>query len=208
MFTMFLVCAIAGSTLLVIMFLLTLLGLDGDQAGDFEGGSTDFSGEGDLSGDGSTQQPIDMLDDIAEPHADSTIFFHVLSFRSLVAAVAFFGLGGLLAQSIGAGTYLSFVAGLIGGTFAMFVVAWMMHLLYSLRHDGSFRIASVIGAPATVYLNIPGARSGVGKVTVAAAGGSVELEAMTDEDAIATGSRVVIDEIINENTVAVKRQTD
>ena len=204
MFTLYLVCAAAGSTLLVIMFLLTLTGLDGD----VDAGGVDVDGDfgGDVPADG-TEQAVDMLDDIAEPHADSTVFFHVLSLRSVVAAIAFFGLGGMLAQSLGAGAYLTFTSGIAGGTVAMFIVAWLMHLLYSLRHDGSFRIGSVVAAPATVYLTIPGGRAGVGKVTVAVPNGSVELDAMTDEEEIQTGSRVIVSEIINENTVAVKRQT-
>ena len=196
MFTVYLVCAVAGSTLLVIMFILTLTGMDG--GGD--GSHTDFSG-----GD-EPAEALDMLDDFTEPHGDSTLFFHVLSIRSVIAAVAFFGLGGLLAETAGASPYVGYLSAMTGGLVAMFAVAWMMHLLYALRHDGSFRIGAVLGSPATVYLAIPGARSGVGKVTVAAQNRSVELDAMTDEESIATGSRVVVVEIVNENTVAVTRQ--
>lgn len=204
MFTIYLVCAVAGSTLLVIMFLMTLTGLGGDM----DGVEVDAGLDGDIDmSDVDTHQPMDMLDDLNEPHADSTLFFHVLSVRGVIAAIAFFGLGGLLGQSVDAGPYVSFISGLVGGTVAMFIVAWLMQLLYALRHDGTFRIGMVIGAPASVYLTIPGARGGAGKVTVAVNNGSVELEAMTDEDSIPTGSRVEIIEILNDNTVAVKRQT-
>ncbi|MBI1318799.1 MAG: hypothetical protein GC168_07595 [Candidatus Hydrogenedens sp.] len=204
MFTVFLVCAAGGSTLLIIMFALTFMGLDGGHGmGDLDGAGhdlhTDFSGEADARTD------LDMLDDAGEPLGDSTVFFHALSIRSIVAGVAFFGLGGLLAQSIGAGPYASYVAAILSGAAALFAVAWLMHLLYALKHDGTFQIISVLGAPATVYLAIPAARSGSGKVTVAARDRSVELEAVTDGDALPTGALVEVVEILNENTVAVKR---
>jgi hypothetical protein len=195
MFTVYLVCAAAGSTLLIIMFILTFMGMDGSG----EGADAHFSGD-------EPAEALDMLDDFTEPHGDSTLFFHVLSIRSVIAAVAFFGLGGLLAETAGASPYVGYLSAMTGGVVAMFAVAWMMHLLYALRHDGSFRIGAVLGSPATVYLAVPGARSGVGKVTVAAQNRSVELDAMTDEESIATGSRVVVVEIVNENTVAVTRQ--
>ncbi len=192
MLTVYLVCAALGSTLLVIMFLITLFGLDG---------GPDTPEDGIAKGGA-----IDMLDDVVEPHADSTLFFHVLSVRSVIAAIAFFGLGGLLAEAAEVGPYLGYLSAMTGALVAMFAVAWMMQLLYSLRHDGSFRIGAVLGSPATVYLTIPGSREGVGKVTVAAQNRSVELSAVTDESGFSTGDRVVVVEILNENTVAVARQ--
>lgn len=192
MLTVYLVCAALGSTLLIIMFLITLFGLDGGPDSPDDG----------LPKGGA----IDMLDDVAEPHADSTLFFHVLSIRSIIAAIAFFGLGGLLGEAAEVGPYLGYLSAMTAAMVAMFVVAWMMQMLYALRHDGSFRIGAVLGSPATVYLTIPGSREGAGKVTVAAQNRSVELTAVTDESTIATGDRVVVVEILNENTVAVARQ--
>lgn len=192
MMSVYMICAVAGGILLVIQFVLALIGLDHHGAlGDaMHGGHGDFHAS-DHHGGG-------------DGH-DSSWFFKLVSFRSMVAALTFFGLGGGLAASAGMPGLLVFGVALVSGLLAMTVVAWVLHLFMSLHDEGTVCIENALGAAAVVYLTIPPKREGAGKVTVTIQNRSMEYEAFTEtEEAIHTGSAVVITGIVNENAVEVK----
>lgn len=195
MLTLYAVCAVAGGVILVIQLALALWGTD------FGGGVDDGGGGIDNGGGG--------IDDGAHDHHfdahDSTWHFRLVSFRSLIAAITFFGLGGGLGASAGLASFSAFMLALSAGVAAMVVVAWMFHLFLSLRDEGTVHIENALGQSATVYLRIPGKRGGMGKVSVAVQQRTMEYEALTDEDEIAAGSPVLITGIINDHTVEVKR---
>ncbi len=188
MLTLYAVCAVAGGVILVIQLALTLWGVD-------------FSEDVHDGGGG--------MDDVADDHHfdahDSTWHFRLVSFRSLIAAITFFGLGGGLGASAGLNSFSAFMLALSAGVVAMVIVAWMFHLFLSLKEEGNVRIENALGQSATVYLRIPGKRGGVGKVSVAVQQRIMEYEALTDEEEIPTGSPVTITGIINDHTVEVKR---
>lgn len=170
MTNLFLACAVFGTAVLAIQFVITAIGLD--------------------------------WDDI-EPDPDASWFFSVLSLKSLVAAVAFFGLGGLTASGFGASAYLSILSGLVAAAFAMVLVTWLMHLLHDLRSDGTVDIENAVGLTGEVYLSIPAAGSGIGKVTVGVQNRSMEYKAVTDGDALPTGTPVVVVDIPASDTLKV-----
>ena len=78
-----------------------------------------------------------------------------LSFRTIVAALAFFGLAGLAAQSAEASTPMTLGIALAAGLAAMYAVYGMMQLMYSLRAEGTVHIQRAVGREGTVYLRIP-----------------------------------------------------
>ena len=107
--TLFLIAAIIGGTVMICQFLLTLMGMDHDGSdlghgdvgygdvgdGDFSGhvdAPGDFHADGDLSTDHHT--PLAHAADADYQHPDSTWLFGILSFRTLIAAAAFFGVAG------------------------------------------------------------------------------------------------------------------
>lgn len=211
------VCAIVGVTVLVVLLILMFLGLHGDggfdvgHGGDFAGG--DFGhdlggmGDADVSGVDLTHDgQVHMLEDTQVLEGGAASFFQVLSFRSLIAAMAFFGVGGRLATELGWHPVLAFVFALGMGGAAMLLVAWLMALMASLRHDGTIRILNAIGLPANVYLGIPGRRMGVGRVQFTLQERTVEMDAVTDGQPIPTGSQVIIVDVVNDTTVAVQRE--
>ncbi len=185
MVTFYTICAIVGSVILLVQLALTIVGAD------------HHSGDA-LHGAGLGAEYTDT-------HAGASSFFHVLSFRSIVAAIAFFGLGGRAALAADMPAYFAFMAALGGGTIAMILVAWLMKLLFSLRAEGNVHIQNCIGMPATVYLSIPGAKKGVGKVTIAVQQRTMEYAAVTGADAsIPTGARVVVVGISGADTLEVE----
>lgn len=203
MLTVYALCALGGSLMLLIFLVMTLMGFDGDGV-DVDAIPDDLShGVDDILAQDGAASRYELMDDA--PSANSSFFFQILSFRSAVAAIAFFGLGGRVADAAGAGALLSLFCAVTSALAAMVLVAWIMQVLYSLKEDGTVRIVNTLGAPANVHLTIPEARAGVGKVVLTVQNRSMEYDAMTDEAALPTGSRVVVADIINDNTVLVKR---
>ena len=157
-------CAAVGGTLIVCQFLLAVLGLGGHHD---VGSGHDFDSGHDLAGhDAAGHGASDHHD--ASHEAESNWFLSMISFRTLTAAFAFFGLAGLasneleleLEPSVGLGISLS------AGAAAFLSVGWMMRFFSRLNIDGTIRIDRAVGANGTVYLSIPGAKTGVGKVHV------------------------------------------
>ncbi|TWT30096.1 hypothetical protein Enr8_47530 [Blastopirellula retiformator] len=192
MSTMFLICAVLGGSVFVIQFLLTLLGIGGE--------ALDF--EADIPDD------LDLPDDTdfsATAH-HSTWLFGVLSFKTVVAAIAFFGIAGLAAESANIGSALSLVVAVIFGIAAMYVVHWLLLFIYRLGVDGTTRISDAVGQPAKVYVPIPGENGGQGKVQMQLNNQIVEYAAMTSEsEKLATGTSVKVVRVIDDATLEVAR---
>jgi len=208
MMTVYMVCAVIGTVLVLCQFVMTLTGLGGDHdmAGDhdFGAGDHDFS-----AGDHDVGAGDHDVHGAEADHHGSTLFFSMLSFRSVVAALAFFGLAGLAADEAGLPPYPVFVIGIGAGLAAMVVVAWMMRLLYGLYSEGNVRIENAVGEVARVYLTIPPSREGAGKVTVKVQGRTMEYQAQTEEEEkLPTGTRVLVTGVLAPDTVEVKRATD
>jgi hypothetical protein len=207
MLSLYTVCAIVGGVILLVQLLMTAIGLaDHDLlSGGGDVHDSGFGGDhgGDLLTDSHTDMPGDH--DLHDVH-DSSWFFQFISIRSMVAALTFFGVCGGLATSMGLPPILSMPVALGGGVAAMVIVAWLMQLLMSMREDGTMHIERAIGQPATVYLPVPGKRSGMGKVMVNMPERSLECNALTDEEELATGAEVQVADILDGNTVLVTRE--
>lgn len=212
--TLFSICALAGGTIMAFQLVLMLIGMGGD-AMDFGDGMDvgdvgdigDVGDVGDLDLDGANHHTSwsDAADgDVAHP--DSTWVFGVLSFRTITAAVTFFGLVGLAARSAGQAAGVSVVLATMAGIAAMFSVYYMMRSLMKLNASGNENIANAIGAHATVYIPIPAARAGAGKVQLSMQNRIVEFAAVTDDDEpLRTGEAVEVIATNGTDTVEVRR---
>ena len=79
-----------------------------------------------------------------------------------------------------------------------------MRLMGRLKESGTMNIGNAVDQTATVYLIIPAARKGMGKVHVKIQGTLRELNAITDQATeIASGSLVKITGVVNENILLV-----
>jgi len=193
MATIYAVCAVIGGTILVCQFAMTLFGL-GHETLDV-----------DLPAD------VDMPDDVGdfgedgggETHHNSSWFFGVITFRTLVAAVTFFGLAGLAGESSELIATQTFIIALVSGLAAMYGVHSVMRGLTKLQSDGTVQIRNAVGKPGTVYLKVPGNKSGMGRVQVNVSERTMEYEAMTLHDDLPTGTPIVVVNIIGPDTVEV-----
>ena len=210
--TLFLIAAVVGGTIMVCQFLLTMLGLgDSDaefgEAGDFE---VDAGGDvGDFDADGDHHTTIHHAADADVDHIGSSRLFQVLSFRSVVAAIAFFGLGGLGGASMGYSPAITVAIASIAGLAALYGMYSVMNLLYSMQSSGNVDIRNALGKPATIYIPVPAAGGGKGKVQVTVQGRTMEYEAITeDNEPLSTGENVVINRILSSDVVMVEREQE
>jgi len=213
--TLFLMAAVVGGTVMVCQFLMTMLGL-GDDGTDFadadvgvdvgglDGGGADFDGSGDIDGDHHT--PIHHAADADVDHPGSSWLFQMLSFRTVVAALTFFGLGGAWSSSSGHTPALSLIAALAAGGGAMFGMYHLMKAIYNLQSSGNVDIRNAVGQPAKIYIPVPPAGEGKGKVQVTLQGRTMEYEAVTDaKEKFSTGENVVVEAIVSNDVVKVMR---
>ena len=213
--TIFLIAAVVGGTVLVCQFALTLLGMGDDVSdaasdGDFAG---DGHFDGDLAGDsvhaGGAHDQHTSLADAADgefQHSDSSWLFGVLSFRTLVAAGAFFGVAGRAALSSGFSQPTSLLIATVVGVCAMYGMYGLMRLIASFTSSGNERIRNAVGREARVYIRIPAARNGRGKVQLTMQNRIVEYQAVTEDDEpLKTGETVRVVGVVGSDVVKVRR---
>jgi hypothetical protein len=207
------VCAAIGVTILVIQLILALTGLGGhgfdadaphdfggDLAGDAAGFHGDAVGHGDMHGDAHG----DSHDAGQQVHHGSTWLFGVISFRTVVAALAFFGLGGLAAQAAEASLPMTLLVATAAGAAAMYGVYGLMRAMYSLKAEGTARIQRAIGQTGSVYLTVPAEGAGLGKVQVNLQNRTMEYLAHTSGPELVTGTKVVVVAVLASDTVEVR----
>jgi hypothetical protein len=193
----FAVCSVVGGTILVCQFLMSLAGL-GHAFGDVDGGHDVGHDVGHDAGH-DTDHPTDDQ----HTHGSSWLF-GVLTLRTVVAALTFFGLAGLAAEASELGPESALLVALAAGAAALYGVHWMMQSLSRLRADGTARVERSVGRPGKVYLRIPGAMQGLGKVTVNLGDRTVEYQAVTAGEALPTGASVVVKAVVSSDVVEVK----
>ena len=177
--TVFLVCAILGGTLLLCEVAAGMLGFGGDHDTDTDSDTDHGGGHGNW-------------------------FFGVLSVRTVTAAVLFFGLGGLSARSYGADDLPAFGLALGAGALALYLVAAAMKMLKGLKSEGTVRLEHAVGRPGTVYLRVPAAKGGAGKVHLALQNRTVECIAVTTGGELPTGAPVKVVAVLSADTVEVE----
>lgn len=186
--TVFLYSAVGGGVVLLVQLATLVLGMEDGGFG--EGGDAGGFDAGD-GVDGSTD-------------AAGLWFFEMLSLRTLAAAATFFGLVGGAANSMGQSPGVSLTLACLAGYGAMYSVYWAFKQLFRLETDGNEDIYNAIGQPAEVYVPIAAAAERAGKVHVVIQGRTAEYQALTESDkALPTGAKVVVTEVVSDDTVKV-----
>ena len=154
------IIACIGTVALLVQIVLMIVGAGSD---------ADMDMDTDTDGDGAF-----------DSHTDTGV-----SLFTMKGLTAFFAIGGwtgmlMLSYDINAG--ISVAVSVAAGLAAYFVVWGLIRLVLRLQEDGTADYASAIGREATVYVSIPAARSGRGKVTLVLQGRFTEADAVTDEE--------------------------
>jgi len=209
--SVFLLAAIVGGTVMVCQFLMTLVGMDdgGGHGGMDHGGHGGFDDAGHGADHGGADHHDTSLSTAADgsvQHPDSSWLFGVLSFRTLVAAAAFFGIAGKAALASGLNQGVALLIALGVGVSAMYGTYWILRAIAGLASSGNERISSALGRRATVYIPIPAEGKGAGKVQLSMQNRIVEFQAVTDElERLKTGEAVEVVAITGSDVVRVRR---
>jgi hypothetical protein len=182
--TVFLVCAALGGTLLLCQFLLSVLGL----------GHHDIDHDHDFGHD---------HDHGVDHEHESSWYTGLLTLRTVLTALTFFGLGGLVALEARLNSSAALGIAVISGVGVLFLVAWLMKSMQHLKADGTVHIERAVGKTGTVYLSVPANQAGAGKVTVKVQNRTIEYQAVTRQEALATGTPVQVVAVVSPDTVEV-----
>jgi len=194
MATLFLVCAAVGGTILIGQFVLALVGFGGH---DFDGDMPHDIGDvpHDVHLDGhDAHGPDQELGEHGVGHGNlSTWLFGVISFKTLTAATAFFGLAGCAANAGQMSPVAQMTIAIAAGVGAMYSVHWLMRSMRRLSEDGTLRVNRAVGRQGVVYLTIPANRKAAGKVQIQLQNRLMEYQAVTDHDEpLATGAKIQV----------------
>ena len=172
-------CALVSSVFFLLQFVLTLIGMDSSDVDvDFDGGDTLDLGGG----------------------------LSLFSIRNLVNFFMGFGWAGISFRSVISNIPLLCAVSVVFGVLFVLMFFVVLKKTKRLEANGAFRITYCVGKTADVYLRIPGARAGAGKVQVSVNGAAHEIDALTDDpDMIPSGCKVYIKEVVNGSLLLVSK---
>jgi hypothetical protein len=130
--------------------------------------------------------------------------FSLISVRSIIAFFTLFGWAGVLLLNTGKPIVPTVLMSSLAGLIAMVSVSYMLYQLSKLGEAGNTDLNEAIYEIADVYLSIPPAKSGQGKVHVQLKGALKELDAITEGNGLPTGAKVRILEILDDNILLVE----
>ena len=193
--------AVPSTLILLIQTILMFIGFgeDADGAGDDIGGDV-----GDDIGDGDIDDVTEITDDADVSGLDGLRIFTI---RGIIAFLVVFGWVGVVMNGSGAALWLTIPISTVCGFGMMFLLAYLLRLVMKLRSDGNIDNRNAIGTAGKVYLTIPPARSGEGKVQVMIQGSYSERNAVTDdEEPIPTGSEIIVVGISGQTDLVVRKK--
>ncbi|MFM9994281.1 MAG: hypothetical protein ACKVU4_00610 [Phycisphaerales bacterium] len=139
-------------------------------------------------------------------HGDPGDAFKFLSIQSLFAFAMGFGWAGLAAYR---GQHwemgLSLIVACAGGAAMVWFLAMLLKGIHDLQSSGNINIASAAGHEGDVYATVPARRAGRGQVRVVVQQRQRTYNAVTEGDELATGTRVKITRVNEDNTLTVAR---
>ena len=180
---MFWGCALVASTVFLVQMVLTMLGMDGHDV-DVDFDTADF---GDMDSD-----TMDMGGAVS-----------LFSIRNMVNFFVGFGWAGISFNSLIPSPLLLVLVSVAVGCLFVWVFFLIKKQMKRFEANGAFDIKNCQGRTANVYLRIPGENAGKGKVQISVNGAFHEVDALTDGEAIASGQKVRVVEIIDGETLRV-----
>lgn len=176
---------LTASLIFIIQSILTFIGADGGDGGiDADFGEGFDSEAADAAVEGGT---------------------NLYTFRNLVNFCLGFGWSAILLQDKIRSTALLIIVSAAIGVALVTAVMYLFKWLSSMQQTGTINLyKSAIGCSGTVYIPIPAGRQGEGKVQISINNAVREYIAVTDGDALKTGTPIRVVEVISAGTVLVE----
>lgn len=178
------IIACIGTVLLLVQIVMMLIGA-GDGTADFD---TDTDGDGAL-----------------DSHTDTGL--SLFSVKGLTVFFAIGGWTGLVMLTSLVSPAISIPVSVVAGLAAYFIVWFGIRMMLKLQEDGTVRYDSAVGKTATVYVSVPPARGGRGKITLVLQGRYTEADAVTDDkERIPVDAQVTVVESAGDVFVVARKQ--
>ncbi len=136
---------------------------------------------------------------------DADAPFQLFTFRNLINFLLGFSWSGITFFHLISSIWLLLLVSFVVGVIFMLLFVFIMLQVNKLAEDNSFAYKETIGKTAEVYLKIPAHQSGKGKVLISVKGSTHELDAITEGEAIETGSMVMVEQA-NENGLLIVKK--
>ena len=176
---------LAASLIFLIQSIMTFIGAD--------------AGDGGIDTDFDTGFDSQVADATVEGGTN------LYTFRNFVNFILGFGWSAILLQEKITSVPLLLIVSVIIGVALVTAVMYLFKWLSGMQQSGNINIyKSAVGCNGTVYLTSPGERSGEGKVQISINNSVREYDAVTDSDALKTGTPIRVTEVLNANTVVVE----
>lgn len=142
----------------------------------------------------------------AAADADDGIGYGFFTIKNFIAFFTVFGWTGVALSKSNMSSIAIIGVALLAGCLMVAMMVVIMRSMSRLKQSGTLVIDNAIGKTGTVYLLIPGGRTGAGKVNIQLQGAMKELNAITDDAAdIATGSFIKVTGVVNNNMLLVSK---
>lgn len=129
--------------------------------------------------------------------------FQLFSFRNLINFLLGFSWTGISFYKFLTPLVLVLLSLLVGILF-VWIFFLVIQQLQKLSEDNSFKISNTLNKTADVYLAIPEKKSGKGKIMISVKGSFHEIDAITENQKIETGSVVKVVKIESDHLVIVE----
>lgn len=151
---------------------------------------------------------VDATDGI-EPDFDSNLDgadtpFQLFSLRNLINFLLGFSWTGIAFYTTLSDRLILITLSLGVGILFVYLFFLIIKQIQKLAEDNSFKISNTLNKTAEVYLTIPEKKSGQGKIIISVNGAFHELNAMTENDKIESGSVVKVIKIENDTILIVE----
>ena len=211
--------AVPASLILLIQIILTIIGFGSGPS--LDAGDASALDMGDLAGvDGSADlSGMDGIDPgFVPPEMDSSSANSVLqsvdpdalrlfSMAGIISFLTVFSWSAIILYQSGVSGGISVVIGFVLGLFAMYGAAKIIQLTVRFSESGNLRVHNAVGHTARVYIPVPAAGHGEGKVVLTLQGRFSELSAVTDKNEIIPTGALVKVVAIRDDTLVVEKIT-
>ena len=175
--------ALFASVIFVIQLVLSFVGI-----ADMGDGDADFGG------------------DVADDSLDDAGAMHLLSFRNIIYFLLGLGWTGISLWNVISSRVLLAVVAVVVGCLFVGVFLFLFRQMMRLQSNGAFDINDAVGKVCDVYLRIPAAGQGLGKVQISLGGSVQELDARTEgEEPLSSGTKVRVLQVIDRKVLVVEK---
>jgi hypothetical protein len=202
--------ALPFTALFILQTILTFIGIGGDS--DMPDG--DLDGDLDIEVDTEAEAPdtfsgIPQEGETIDPGRfsvrDAVVSFKIFTIRNIIVFFTMFSWCGIVLTNRNLPNFLAVTISLAISLTLVFALSGLLYYLSNLTEEGTLNLTNSIGTVCEVYLTIPAARQEPGKVIITIQGASRELPALTDGEALQSGTTVVVTEIINNQYLLVEK---